>query len=165
MAAGGPTHQGYDLESLRVETSSVHPATDIPRVVAAETMGGLRSAGQKLQPLPRPRAPSRSTCPRALSSLMEPFDRGSFAPWLGALRMAMHKHRQRRATKPRRKRTRPSVGQIGFSGALRRLPDATASRFTPRLPEKPICRHQMIPFGRIVLLDRHEDDVVDHGVV
>ncbi|MEE8279251.1 MAG: hypothetical protein V3R55_00935, partial [Alphaproteobacteria bacterium] len=28
-------------------------------------------------------------------------------------------------------------------GSLRRSPDARASRFTPRLPGKPICRHQI----------------------
>ncbi|MEE9250831.1 MAG: hypothetical protein V3U93_06860, partial [Alphaproteobacteria bacterium] len=31
----------------------------------------------------------------------------------------------------------------GSPGSLRRSPDAQASRFTPRLPGKPICRHQI----------------------
>ena len=45
--------------------------------------------------------------------------------------------------RPRVKSTRPAVGQIGFPGALRRLPDAKASRCAPRLPGKPICSHQI----------------------
>ena len=52
-------------------------------------------------------------------------------------------HRIRDATKPRRKESRPPVGQIASPGALCRSPDARASRFTSRLPEKPICRHQI----------------------
>jgi hypothetical protein len=38
-----------------------------------------------------------------------------------------------RAT-PRRKRTRPSVGQFGLPGSLRRSPDGPALCFAPRLP-------------------------------
>ncbi len=45
--------------------------------------------------------------------------------------------------RPRVKSTRPTVGQIGSPGALRRLPDAKASRGAPRLPGKPICSHQI----------------------
>jgi hypothetical protein len=44
-------------------------------------------------------------------------------------------YRPRSATRPRRGRTRPSVGQIGVSGALRLLPDTpnrAASRACPR---------------------------------
>ena len=44
---------------------------------------------------------------------------------------------------PRVKSTRPAVGQISSPGALRRLPDAKASRGVPRLPGKPICSHQI----------------------
>ncbi len=44
-------------------------------------------------------------------------------------------HRQRGATTPRRKRTRPTARQIGPSAALRRLADAQASRGAPRLAE------------------------------
>ncbi len=80
---------------------------------------------------------------RTLSDQIEPFDRDDFASWLGALRMAMPGNRQRCATTPRRKRTRSPVGQIGSPGSLRRSPDAQASRFTPRLPGKPICLHQI----------------------
>ncbi len=63
------------------------------------------------------------------------FDRDYFAPWLGALRNAMREHRIRGATTPRGKRTRPAVEQIGSSAALRRSPDAEASRVAPRLAE------------------------------
>jgi len=44
-------------------------------------------------------------------------------------------HHKLFATTPGRKRTRPPVGQIGPSAALRRLPDAQASRGAPRLAE------------------------------
>jgi hypothetical protein len=47
--------------------------------------------------------------------------------------------------RPRIESTRPSVGQIGSPVALRRLPDAKASRCAPRLPGKPICSHQLVP--------------------
>ena len=88
---------------------------------------------------------------RALSDQTESFDRDYFTPWLGALRMAMLSHRQRCATTPRGKRTRPSVGRIGSPAALRRLPDSCASRFAPRLTGKPIRPIKLVPFGRIVL--------------
>jgi hypothetical protein len=45
--------------------------------------------------------------------------------------------------RPRGKSTRPAVGQIGSPGALRYLPDGSASRYAPRLPGKPICSHQI----------------------
>lgn len=85
----------------------------------------------------------KSAVARALSDQIEPFDRDDFVPWPGALRMAMRCHRQRSATPPRRKDTRPSVGRIGPPGSLRRSPDAQASRFAPRLPGKPIRSHQI----------------------
>ena len=54
-------------------------------------------------------------------------------------------HRARRATTPRRKGARPAVGQIGFSGALRRSADAHTSPVAPRLPEKPIWPIKPVP--------------------
>ena len=52
-------------------------------------------------------------------------------------------HHKRFATTPRRKRTRPSVGQIGPSAALRRLPDALHRAARRALPKEPICTHQI----------------------
>ncbi len=81
-------------------------------------------------------AVAAASASRELSDQIEPFDRDDFASWLGALRMAIPQDRQRCATTPRRKRTRPPVEQIGSPGSLRRSPDAQASRFTPRLPAR-----------------------------
>ncbi len=93
---------------------------------------------------------------RALSDKIEPFDRDDFASWLGALRMAMSGfpdsgNRQRCATTPRRKRTRPPVGGAnrlpGFVATLARFSDSEnqASRFTPRLPGKPLEHRFLAP--------------------
>ncbi len=57
--------------------------------------------------------------------------------------MAMLEHRQRGATTPRRKRTRPSVRQNGFSDASRRLPDVLHRAARRALPKEPICTHQI----------------------
>ncbi len=56
-------------------------------------------------------------------------------------------HWIRHATPPQRKRTRPSVGQLGFSGALRCLPDAphrAAQRACPKSRVAPIKRFRMV---------------------
>ncbi len=115
----------------------------------------IRRNGETEQPLIReqdlsPRGPILGPrALRALSGQIEPFDRDDFASWPGALRMAMPEHRQRCATTPRRKSTRPPVGGAsrlpGFVATLARFSDSEnqASRFTPRLPGKPICRHQI----------------------
>ena len=42
--------------------------------------------------------------------------------------------------------------------ALRRLPDAKASRFTPRLPGTPICRHEMGEYPRDLVLPSCSDN-------
>jgi len=47
-------------------------------------------------------------------------------------------HRTRNATPPRRKRTRPSVGQIGPPATLRRSPDAPHRASRRALPDEPI---------------------------
>ena len=52
-------------------------------------------------------------------------------------------HHKRFATTPGRKRTRPPVGQIGPSAALRRLPDALHRAARRALPKEPICSHQI----------------------
>ena len=57
--------------------------------------------------------------------------------------MAMRRIGKDVRRRPRVKSTRPAVGQIGSPGALRRLPDGSASRCAPRLPGKPICSHQI----------------------
>ncbi len=44
------------------------------------------------------------------------------------------------------------MGQIGPPGALRRSPDTVASRFAPRLPGGPICRHEMGQYLRDLVL-------------
>jgi hypothetical protein len=43
------------------------------------------------------------------------------------------------------------MGQLGLSDALRRLPDAKASRRAPRLLERSSCPIKMIAFKRKVL--------------
>ena len=49
-------------------------------------------------------------------------------------------------------RNNPAFGGANrLLGCVATLARCTASRYAPRLPEKPICRHQMILFGRIVL--------------
>ncbi len=82
----------------------------------------------------RPRLGPRSVLERVKADRNQ-FDRDYFAPWPGALRNAMREHRISSATTPRGKRTRPAVGHIGSSAALRRSPDAFASRVGPRLAE------------------------------
>ena len=82
---------------------------------------------------------------RALSGQIEPFDRSYFAPWLGALRMAMWGIGKDARATPRSNWTRPLVGQIGSPGSLRHSPDDPASRFAPSLPGKPNCHHQIDP--------------------
>ena len=52
-------------------------------------------------------------------------------------------HHKLFATTPGRKSTRPSVGQIGPSAALRRLPDALHRAARRALPKEPICTHQI----------------------
>jgi hypothetical protein len=75
---------------------------------------------------------------RALSDLMEPFDRDYFAPWSGALRMSMP--RIGKEAQRRHGVKEPGL-RWGVSAPLLRC-DACrmrkASRFTPRLTGKPI---------------------------
>ncbi len=64
-------------------------------------------------------------------------------------------HNKQCATWPAVKIARPSVARIGPPGALRRLPDAAASRCTPRLPGRPNTRHERGHYLRSsVLVDR-----------
>jgi hypothetical protein len=60
-------------------------------------------------------------------------------------------HRQRRATTPQHRIRRPPVGHSSLSDALRRLPDAMASRYTPRLPERPDCPIKLTELDRNML--------------
>ena len=98
---------------------------------------------------------------RALSGQLESFDRHYFAPWLGARRMAMLAHWQRGATTPRRKRTRPPVGQIGPSGASRRSPDAQHRASRRSYPRDRFAAIKSLPAGRIVLWTRHRRPLVN----
>jgi len=54
-------------------------------------------------------------------------------------------HLGRHATTPRRKRTRPSVGQIGPPAMLRRSPDAPHRASRRASPDEPIWLHQIDP--------------------
>ena len=64
--------------------------------------------------------------------------------------MAMRRIGKDVRRRPRVKSTRPAVGQIGSPGALRRLPDGSASRRAPRqkshVPGKPICSDQIVSY-------------------
>ncbi len=77
---------------------------------------------------------------RALSGKMEPFDRDDFAPWLRAWRCGASAKIGNDATAQKN----PAFGRAhrlpGFVATLARC---RASRFAPRLPGKPICRHQI----------------------
>ena len=69
--------------------------------------------------------------------------------------LAHHKHI---ATTPGRKRTRPAVGQIGPSAALRHLPDAPHRAARRAWPNEPICTHQIdsyLPRTALVRLCRN----------
>jgi hypothetical protein len=80
---------------------------------------------------------------------MEPFDRDDFV--CAVVRRVSHgdaAHRQRYATTPRRKSTRPSVGHIGSPGALRPSPDALHRASRRACPEKRFAAIKLIPFGR-----------------
>ena len=67
-------------------------------------------------------------------------------------------HHKRFATTPGRKRTRPAVGQIGPSAALRHLPDAPHRAARRAWPNEPICTHQIdsyLPRTALVRLCRN----------
>jgi hypothetical protein len=78
--------------------------------------------------------------------------------------MAMHCIGKGVRRRPRVKSTRPAVGQIGSPGALRRLPDAKASRCAPRLPGKPICSHQSASYLSETALDQIHISHAAHGL-
>jgi len=161
LSSGLPWRCGGGARPQNTAPSTVTPLPrNVGAVSAAPTAAGDdRAAHHFLREFARPilllpGLPAALICllrrgrSRALSDQIEPFDQDDFASWRGALRMAMRGfpdsgNRQRGATTPRRKRTRPPVGQIGSPGSLRRSPDAQASRFTPRLPGKPIRLHQI----------------------
>ena len=60
--------------------------------------------------------------------------------------MAMHWHRQSRATTSPGQKHPAAGGSNRSPAALLRLPDAKASRRAPRLPGKPICSHQIASY-------------------